>query len=682
MAAERGATLTSGNAGAAPPPTAGAAADLIALAMAVLVPLSLHFRALTAPFFADDWLFLDQVRRQPLWQLLSSADPLGNYFRPVSRAVWFTLVDRVGGGTPFAFHAMNLSLFVVSGLMLYALTRRLAGRRAALVALALFLPTACADVPIAWAAGSQDLLALMFSLGGLLLWIRGARVAAALVFLCGALSKEVALVMPWVAVLLDSRPRASIGDRLRAAWPLAAMFALWGGLWFATRALRPAAGHELDFDPTLLGVAFARLPQAFLGLEWAPGTPFRWLTAWPAAGTLTLAGLFALLRQFASPQATAPRGAIAGFVWAALATLPIVAVAAIWSSYFLLLAVAGLALALGAATQRWPDPALALLVLLVTLGAQHARMLPVFATERGPWTSVSHVNGAYLKRSATVVSRLLTSMQRQRPRLAPASTVFFAQVPVSAGFQMGDGALLRIAYRDTSLRSYFLTDFSSARAARGPLLFFVAEGDTLRDHTNDPLVVPSLVYSMIVSDRPQAALDALDLARAAGDDALGIQAWRTWPLLALGRREEALSLIRATGGDTSLARPAELEELRAVSGDTLAQIARLRAGIARHALDPRLHSRLAQLLMTQPGERTSAVVATYAVRTLTPRDPGAWRNFAVVQLAEGRSDAARSSLERYFRLGGVAATRDTSAHQVYENLRREASAVRTEEPQP
>jgi hypothetical protein len=37
---------------------------------------------------------------------------------------------------------------------------------------------------------------------------------------------------------------------------------------------------------------------------------------------------------------------------------------------------------------------------------------------------------------------------------------------------MGDGALLRIAYRDTSLRSYYFTDFSSARAGRGPVLFF------------------------------------------------------------------------------------------------------------------------------------------------------------------------------------------------------------------
>ncbi len=657
-------------------------ADLIALVMTVVVALSIHMRSLWAPFFADDWLFLDHARRHPLLAQLASSDPLGNYFRPLSRAVWFSVVDRLGGGAPFAFHALNLALFIASSLMLYALARRLAGQRAALLALALFVPTACADVPIAWACGSQDLLAVTLSIAGLLLWSRGARVGGSACFLLGALAKEVALVMPVVAMLIPRRERESLGEHVRGAWPLAAALAVWAALWAATQAQRPAAALELSQMSAHFAVALARLPQAFLGLEWAPQTPFRWLTAWPAAGTLTLAGLFAMLSRFALPAPGRPRVAWLGLMWAVLATLPIAAVVPIWSSYFSLLAVAGVALALGAALQRLPDLALAVVVLLVSLGAQHARTLPVFATERTPWTSASHVNPAYVERSNKVVTRLLGSLQRQRPKLAANSTLFFAQVPVSAGFQMGDGALLRIAYRDTSLRSYFLTDFSSARAARGPMLFFVAEGDTLRDHSADPMVIPSLAYSMLLTDHPQSALDALDLARRLGDDPAGIQAWRPWPLLALGRRAEAVALLHASGQDTALAKPAELAPLLVAPTDTLRQIALLREAIGRHSLDPRLHGRLAQLLMTQPDERVSAALAAYAARALTPGDPGAWRNFAVVQLAEGRLDAAMQSLEHYFQIGGDAAAKDAKAHQVYDTMRRDAAAVRTQEPTP
>ena len=66
-------------------------AALAALAVALVLgaAVMIHVGSLSAPFFADDYLFLDQVRDRSLPQALASPDPLGNFLRPISRQVWF-----------------------------------------------------------------------------------------------------------------------------------------------------------------------------------------------------------------------------------------------------------------------------------------------------------------------------------------------------------------------------------------------------------------------------------------------------------------------------------------------------------------------------------------------------------------------------------------------------------------
>ena len=45
--------------------------------MSLLGALALHAYSLRAPFFADDYLFLDQVRDRSLPAALTSPDPIG-----------------------------------------------------------------------------------------------------------------------------------------------------------------------------------------------------------------------------------------------------------------------------------------------------------------------------------------------------------------------------------------------------------------------------------------------------------------------------------------------------------------------------------------------------------------------------------------------------------------------------
>ena len=69
----------------------------LGLALILLAATWIHAGSLRAPFFADDYLFLDQTRDHSLIATLARPDPIGNYFRPVSRQIWFWIVARATG---------------------------------------------------------------------------------------------------------------------------------------------------------------------------------------------------------------------------------------------------------------------------------------------------------------------------------------------------------------------------------------------------------------------------------------------------------------------------------------------------------------------------------------------------------------------------------------------------------
>src|SRR5262245_15216098 len=138
-------------------------AETAAVGLVLLVTTLVHLRALAKPFFADDYLFLEQARGRSIVTLLASPDPLGNFFRPFSRQFYFWLVARLSQESPTGFHLFGLGLFLGSLFLLYLITRGFLGRASAVFALGFVALHYSADVPIAWASGSQDLLAILFA---------------------------------------------------------------------------------------------------------------------------------------------------------------------------------------------------------------------------------------------------------------------------------------------------------------------------------------------------------------------------------------------------------------------------------------------------------------------------------------------------------------------------------------
>jgi hypothetical protein len=329
-------------------------------------------------------------------------------------------------------------------------------------------------------------------------------------------------------------------------------------------------------------------------------------------------------------------------------------------------------IALGALVRRWPLAARVAVLALLVLASARARASSEFSTGGGPWSNLSHLDRAYVERGMETSARFIRELRAARPHLPPRSTVFFADVPPSVGFQTANGPVIRWAYRDSSLRSYYLTELTGERLARGSAFFFAVENQSLRDRTDDPDLLARAAYSMIVSERPRAAAPILEaiLARTPEDAVHRYRlAWCQW---SLGDTAGAGETLTRCGIAPRVASAPSLDSTmsQASSPDTAKAIAALLAARSRAGLTPQIHARLAALWLVRKETRPLGVIEAYAVTVLAPSDADAWRMWAGAQLAERQYDLAARSLRRYFAVGGARAAGDPGARQILTSLDR------------
>lgn len=647
--------------------------EIVGVAIVLLTSIALHAGSIARPFFADDYLFLEQVRGHSLSTAMMSPDPIGNFLRPVSRALYFWTMTRVGGETPALFHAVGLVIFIASLLLLYAIARRLAGGGAAFFALAFVALHYAADVPLSWASGSQDLLAVFFATVAIYLHSSGRRIYAPLALALAMLSKESVAGAALIAILADHRPSESWTAAVRRGLGLVAVTLAWAAWWVASKSAHPLTGHTVAFEPGSVAASLVHALQTALSLEFRAGGNA--LGHWSALALLPGAIAAALVLWLAArtPAEPAPdkgpRAVRLGIAWAGIAVVPVMLVMPIWSAYFYLWALFGLALAGGALAMRLP-PSLraATLGTLVALSA-NARLLDEFAVAGGSWAWQSHVNRHYVDRSLVTIERYLSQLRSARPKLARRTTIFFANIPPSSGWQAGDGPLVRWAYRDSSLRSYYLTQFSKARASRGPVLFFAVEDGSLKDKTSDGQMLPSFAFSMILAEKPLAAVDALDASLDSGRAPSAPTYWRGLARIASGDTVGGRLDLQKAGMDCARVLPPGSEQAVANCADTSARILLL-TGLRGHAvLNPWVHARLTALLLAR-GDLEQGAVEAYAYRVLAPEEPDAWRKWAAAQLAQKQYEPALASLEHYIALSGSRGQLDGEAQKVADALRR------------
>ncbi len=373
--------------------------------MAVLLILStglVYLPSLTGGYVYDDHRFvrlnpavnasagLASYFTDPATQTADSS--YGGLYRPI-RTLSFRVVRRFFEGAP-GQRIFSLLLHLANGFLLFLLLRQFLGRETGwppiLGALA-FLLHPLATESVAWISSRGDLLAMTGILGGLLFHgssRRGARLLSLLCFALGLLSKESAVVLPLLLVVVDgfSGGRALVRRRLVSYLPYLILLGLYVGLRLAvldTGRFGQGEGLGLSGEGLLASMLAG---EAYYVLA----TLFPWwltfeldLAAGAAAATVgfflvfTLLGLALLLRNSLRPVTLA-------ILWFLAALLPVTVLQFVFplkievANRFAYPALAAFSIVLAFASNG-RRPAFALSVLVV------ASFIPMSVTRAGVW---------------------------------------------------------------------------------------------------------------------------------------------------------------------------------------------------------------------------------------------------------------------------------------------------------
>ena len=595
------------------PPWAAALVGTAALAALYAAPLA-------TGFLNDDLFFLEDARRRPLTEALGGLDVLGNYYRPLSRQIYFAVLGSAGGGLPWLFHAFNFATFLGALALLADALRALLPRAGVMAGVLFFAVLPFQRVNLTWISCSQDLLALLFALAALALHRRDRAGPAVLCYVLAMAGKESAWPLPLALVAWDvlgsgHAPRAA----LRRARPYAIAAAAWIALATAMRSAHPDSDRFLRFEPLQFIAAYVHMLQAFLGLDHPAGLAEGLLARGPDVLALLLAGALAWwigapggAARGAEPESaahsgTAARGrprprSIAGIALAWMLAFGFVVgpVAHTWSSYYYTLAAAGAAMLIGLACARigrlgWL--ALCAGLLWLHAGSTAAR---AFAVRDDPWQWTSHLTAYYFDRAAALTAALSREQKERVPDPPADSRFFYALLPSWAGFQMGNGPLLRRLYADPTIESHFYSRFSEATARDHPVYFLYWNGRSLEHLYGEARRFFLVGCDLLLLDRPAGAAHAFRRGLAAGEDPADLHYWLGWAELWSGNRDAAEAAWIAFGARDDSTRwigaLAASREALLARGDTLAArrhlLESIRAGIGR----PEAHAALGDLL--------------------------------------------------------------------------------------
>jgi len=314
----------------------------VLLGLLVVATLIVQRHALHAYFALDDLILFQQAHGIRPWPLTA--------WRWLSGWAWFHAVVPWWGGEPFPYHAASLLVHVANALLLFRLARRWGvSALGAWFAAGLY---ACSRLhfPALLAATSiGELLSLTFLLLALT-WARpderggAARSAWAVAAMLLAVSaKESVLLVPFAALFVAS---GTLRERGRALAPVLAAAAAAGAALLVSGVVSGRLGgqaYAVSFGSNLVENV-ARLA----GWSWDLVDPIPDLHADPTDVTLIVAPLAALVASGWAFSRGTP-AVRAGAAWWWLAVLPVLPLPGRTYLHYLVVPLAGFALALGGA---------------------------------------------------------------------------------------------------------------------------------------------------------------------------------------------------------------------------------------------------------------------------------------------------------------------------------------------
>ncbi len=634
-----------------------------ALLLALVGLGALYGGALRTGFLNDDYLFLEEARTRPPGESLTRLGALGNYYRPLSRQLYFAVLTPLSHGSPLAFHLVNAAAFAAALALLVDLLLAFLPLGGALAGALYFALLPLQRVNLIWISCSQDLLALVFTLAAVALFRRRRDARACLAYLAALASKEVAFPLPAVLAAWalwngpteagngDVRPRPGAVARRMA--PFAATAALWLVVVLAMRAQHPAAAF-LRWELTGFLAAWVHEIQSLAGFEHPAGMARALREHAPALVSLAALGGLALWVPSAPDRSPGgARGPIAfAAVWCVAFALPIGPVVHTWSAYYYTLAAVGGALLVGLAFRRLDRWAWVGLTTALLWWHAAGSGVAAFAVSDRPWGWTSHLTAFYFQRGAALGDTLRRHLRAVEPAPPRGTRFFFATLPPWAGFQMGNGPLIRDLYRDTSLASHFYSQFSESTASDRPCRFLYWDGSRLAPlygRSAEPWF--QVGTDILLIGRPAGAAHAFRRGLAAGEARPDHLYWLGWAELWRGRRPEAEAAWVAFGArDDPAGYQAHLLAARdaLLAGDSLTARRQLLDAIRRGIGRPEAHGALGELLVGPARASRQLKYALLELKVaafLNPLDLRARRDLVVGLTAVRLDEPARRELD-------------------------------------
>ncbi len=437
--------------------SAGAPADWIcvwlvgALVAASLVDI---FRL---GLFADDFIFLDALRRQTPLDVLLGRHGIWPWYRPLSRELLFAVANAFG---VTAAHALALGAVWLAADSLRRVVARRLGPTAAAASVVLFVIHSLTHFLTGWLSGLQDLLAVTLSLVAIRLQQQGRLMAAVCCAGLAPFAKETGfLAYPLLAVDAVLGERRALSRREIVAYcvagGLALLIHLLVRITWPTHTPSPAPPKEPGDLPGAM--LHALIPWS------APPGPAAWL-AWSMGAVAMVIAFVLLERSVREPGPASPPRPL----WApaalvissapalAMGLAPLEAVRA----HFFFPAIPWLCALAGWAVARWrPNrlgrtfTALACGVLVWSGSARPVSVDELAGWQVGPlgWSEAQRIE-ARTRRLEHGVRALLAA----RPE---SLLVAYEQVPFGTWFQTGDGPATRVVLDDPTVRAYFVSNF-------------------------------------------------------------------------------------------------------------------------------------------------------------------------------------------------------------------------------
>ncbi len=609
------------------------------VAIPLLVAVLLAVRNLGWPFLWDDFDFLGRAQNLRPRDLFPPEGVI--FYRPISREIYFWILSRLLGGTPLVAHVVNAAIAGTIVVLLVALVRRLAGARAGLISGLFFASSAGLPLAMGWISASQDLICSLFALVAFHLQLSRRALGAALAMAAAILSKETALALVPIPIVIAVLQRWTRGEVIRTVLAQAFVVVLWAGIHPWTRSIltgdvsaSQGSGEYISFrgasvlPSSLQGLALT------LNLRWV-GATMRWTgqNLLPAvAATALIARCLLRAREGVLRESKDARSLTLGAI-GVLTMLGAVGLTSLavedWSPLYACIPGLGLSMLAGLLlSSRGAPIVVGVLVTFLWLGVAQRD------TTAEP-TIPSELN---FMESASALEKVERGFKSLRPVMPPKANVY---VSVQA---RGHGGIYRQLFRFQPLRVWYgqpgiwVLDPNRYRSgADAEFLFWITPGlevceiDTRTLQPRGPgetiniaqyqKTLRGYAFGLTAAGKVDRAVEVLTTMPQASER-IRIFDHRSAAMLlfSVGRDDDAATLLSAV---PSFDRGSSVDAVSAVLVEPVAGLDLDAAAMRAFGLDPSDPRALHDLMLRleASGSRAAAVRFAERLQALNPRDP-------------------------------------------------------------